>query len=118
MKRFFIFLVAMILFGIHVYASNICLVLDTNGNRTTDTINVNVSSFDNKTGKVVVVVSSDSDKPVNAYLTITVDGNAKLSNQSIRVEPFFSGVKEYNIGAWGKTSSTVQVDISGAKCLN
>jgi hypothetical protein len=104
-----------------VFASDVCVVLDASGNKTTDTINVSVSSSDNKTGVVKVVVSSDSDKPVNAYLTITVDGKTKLSDQSIRIEPFQSGVKEFNVGSWtfpnGKSSSTVKVDISGAKCL-
>jgi hypothetical protein len=119
MKRFFVLLAAMIYLGINVYASDTCIILDISGKATTDTINVSVVSFDNTAGTVSVSFSSDSDRPVNAYLAITVDGTSKLA-QSIRVDPFQSNTKEFKVGAWqvakGKTS-VVTADISGAKCL-
>jgi hypothetical protein len=117
MKRFFVLLAVMICLGVNVYASNICTVLDANGKATTDTITVGVSSSDNTKGTVGVVISSDSDKPVNAYITIKVDGKVKIQDQSIRIDPFMSDVKTFNIGPWTKTSSVIVVDISGAKCL-
>ncbi|MDR2447618.1 MAG: hypothetical protein LBD58_10110 [Treponema sp.] len=89
MKRFFVLLVAMIYFGIKVYATDVCTVLDVTGKPTTDTI-------DKTKGTVAAVISSDSDKPVNANITITVNG--------------FQDYCE-----WGQ--SPVTVDVFGAKCL-
>jgi hypothetical protein len=116
MKRFFVLLAALICFGINAYASNVCTVLDVYGRPTTDTIRVDVSSVNRANGVVTVVFSSDSNKPVNAYITISVDKVAKINNESVRIEPFMSGTKNFNlskISAAGK----VTVDISGAKCL-
>lgn len=116
MKRFFVLFVVMVCVGISVYAGEVCTVVDVNGNKTTDTIRVSVSSFDTTTGTVDVTISSDSDKPVNAYITITVDGSAKISQKAIRIEPFMSDVKSFNVGKL-TSKPKISVDISGAKCL-
>jgi ABC-type Na+ transport system ATPase subunit NatA len=115
MKRFFVLFVVMVCVGISVYAGEVCTVLDVNGKSTTDTIRVSVSDRDDATGTVKVAISSDSDKPVNAYITITVDGSAKISQKAIRIEPRMSGEKSFNVGRL-KSNSKISVDISGAKC--
>jgi hypothetical protein len=115
MKRFFLLLAAMMCFGINVYAGETCSVLDVNGNKTTETVMVWVSEGSDATkGKVRVGVSSDSPNPINAYITITVGGKVKLNNEPIRIEPSMSGVKDFTIAP---SKGSVQVDISGAKCL-
>jgi hypothetical protein len=98
------------------FAQSVCTVLAADGTKTTDTIEVRVSSFDNTTGKVGIVVSSDSDKPVNATITIYVDGTSKYSG-SVRIEPFQSGIKNFTLSSWTKKNASVTVSISGAKCL-
>jgi trimethylamine:corrinoid methyltransferase-like protein len=114
-KKIGLLFVILVCFGINVFASNVCQVLDVNGNKTTDTIYVNVASSDKSTGTVVISFSSDSDKPVNANITIYVGKNLKYTGQ-VRVEPFMSGIKSFNVGAWSG-SSDVSVNISSAKCL-
>jgi len=112
--------IATVLFALFVtgtvFAQNVCRVLDVNGNQTTDTINVSVYSCDSTTGKVFVAVSSDSDKPVNATITISHYGNAK--SWPVRIEPFQSGTKEFTFGTFHTNDATkFTVGVSGAKCL-
>jgi hypothetical protein len=113
-KRFGLLFVLLVCLGINVFAANVCQVLDVNGNKTTDTIYVSVSSSDKTKGIVVLAFSSDSDKPVNATIEIFAGSKSIYYNQ-VRIEPFMSGIKSFSVGSWG--SGTVSVSISGAKCL-
>jgi cytochrome c oxidase assembly protein Cox11 len=114
-KRLLVAVVLLVLFAVGTAsAQEVCRVLDVNGNLTTDTIRISVSSYNNATGEVSITVSSDSDKPVNATITITVGSTSK--SFPVRIEPFMSGLKTLNFGRWSG-SNTPKAGISGAKCL-
>ena len=97
------------------FAQQVCTVLDVSGNPTTDTIRISVTGSNNSTGKVSIAVSSDSGKPVNATITITVGSISK--DFQVRIEPYQSSPITLNYGKWNNSNNRVTASISGAKCL-
>jgi hypothetical protein len=113
---FIVVILLLVSLVINDFKSDGCEVLDVNGNKTINKINVKVSSYSKTDGTVILAFSNDSDKPVNASITIKASSKILYSDQ-VLVKPFNSA-ELFSVGSWGGRSSIVSVSISDAKFLD